>query len=906
MICQSCRTRPATVKVRQKINGRPTEIKLCYTCAQQHNLFGNNPGSIFDSFFGGQGQGQNLGGDPFFGESLGRSYRPKQEINLVDYFSEKAKEVVSSAAQKAHELGAKTVDTEHLLWGISEEEEVGQKILEKMGVKPEELQGYLEENMSKKENEDDEEGESEKPKMVDFTPRAKKAFELAFRQSREMQHQYIGPEHILLGLVLEGEGMASQTLQKYGITADKLRKAIATRTSTGAKPDVKPQTKSTTPTLDKYSNDLTQMARDDKLDPVIGRTDEVARVVQVLSRRTKNNPVLIGEPGVGKTAIAEGLAQKVVSGNIPETLKDKRVVALDISAMVAGTKYRGEFEKRLKKALNEIEKEKNKVILFIDELHTIVGAGGSEGAIDASNILKPALARGQLQAIGATTLNEYKKYIEKDSALERRFQPVLVDEPTVEDSIAILRGLRDKYEAHHKTTISDEAIVAAASLSDRYIKDRFLPDKAIDLIDEAASKIRIQSLESPEEIKKLEKEIKNLQKEKAAAKGNRKKVADFSKKIKKLEDQKKELDVSWRKDKGTGQPAVLATDIEKIVSEWTGIPVTQLAEEEVTKLLKLEERLHQRVIGQDEAVNAVAEAVRRGRAGLKDPSRPIGSFIFLGPTGVGKTELAKALAEQVFGDEDALIRVDMSEYMEQHSVAKLTGSPPGYVGHEEGGQLTEKVRRKPYSVILLDEIEKAHPDVFNVLLQILDDGRLTDSKGRTVDFKNTIIIATSNIGSEKIQDAAESQIGFEGNKKSGKKLGRDELKKELLDELKKTFKPEFINRVDEVIIFEALSEPQIKKIVDLLVEDVQRLLRGQGISLEVSAKAKTKIATEGYDPMFGARPLKRLIQKKIENPLSVKLLSGDYKNGDNIKVDVKKDEFVFSKGKKKKETNAKK
>ncbi len=571
MICQSCHSRPATVKVRKNINGRPHETQLCYTCAQQQNLFGGSSGSIFDSFFGGKNN-QNLGSDPFFGDSVGRSYRPRQEINLVDYFSEKAKEVVSNAAHKAHEVGAKTVDTEHLLWGISEEEEVGQKFLEKVGINPEELQGYLEENMTKREESDEsEEGEEpEKQKTIDFTPRAKKAFELAFRQSREMQDQYIGPEHIFLGLLLEGEGMAAQTIQKYDLTPAKVQKAMVEKTGIGTKKTAKPETKSTTPTLDKYSRDLTQMARDGKLDPVIGRSDEVARVVQVLSRRTKNNPVLIGEPGVGKTAIAEGLAQKVVSDNIPETLKGKRVVSLDISAMVAGTKYRGEFEKRLKKSLTEIEKDNHKVILFIDELHTIVGAGGSEGAIDASNILKPALAKGQLQAIGATTLNEYKKYIEKDAALERRFQPVLVDEPTVEDTIAILRGLRDKYEAHHKTTISDEAIVAAASLSDRYIKDRFLPDKAIDLIDESASKIRIQSLEAPEELKKLEKQIKEFEKEKAAAKSNRKKVAEFSQKIKKLEEQKKELDVSWRKDKGTGQPKVLASDIEEIVSEWTG------------------------------------------------------------------------------------------------------------------------------------------------------------------------------------------------------------------------------------------------------------------------------------------------------------------------------------------------
>lgn len=894
MLCQSCGSRPATVKIRQTINGRPSEVHLCYTCAQQHNVFGGGARSLFDNFFGG-----STGGDPFFGDAIGRSYRPRQEINLVDYFSERAKKVVSSAAQKANEIGAKTVDTEHLLWGVSEEEEMGQKLLSKLGIKTNELQGYLDENMPSSEKEEEDEPVEEKMQMVDFTPRAKKVFELAFRLSRELGHQYIGSEHILLGLIAEGEGMAAQTLQKYGITLEKAQKAVAGAVGLGKKEAGGPKTESQTPTLDKYSRDLTDMAKEGKLDPVIGRAKEVARVIQVLSRRTKNNPVLIGEPGVGKTAIAEGLAQRIIANNIPETLKDKRVVALDISGMVAGTKYRGEFEKRLKKSLEEIEAAKGKIVLFIDELHTLVGAGGSEGAIDASNILKPALARGQLQAIGATTLNEYKKYIEKDAAFERRFQPVLVDEPTVNDTIAILRGLRDKYEAHHKTTISDEAIVAAASLSARYIKDRFLPDKAIDLIDEAASKIRIQSLEAPVELKKLEKQIRDAEKERQAAQRNRRKVAELTKSIKKMAERRKELDVTWRKDKATGQPTVLASDIEKLVSEWTGIPVAQLAEEEVNKLLKLEERLHQRVIGQNAAVKAVAEAVRRGRAGLKDPARPIGSFIFLGPTGVGKTELAKALAEQVFGSEEAMIRIDMSEYMESHSVAKLTGSPPGYVGHEEGGQLTEKVRRKPYSVILLDEIEKAHPDVFNILLQILDDGRLTDAKGRTVDFKNTIIIATSNIGSQKIQDATGKKIGFEDGTK-GKSLSKEELREELMEDLKKTFRPEFLNRVDEVIIFEALSRADIRRIVDLLVAEVQRLLRGQDIGLELNEKAKEKIAAEGFDPMFGARPLKRLIQKKIENPLSLLLLEGKYRSGDRVEVAVKNNEFVFEKGKTKK------
>jgi ATP-dependent Clp protease ATP-binding subunit ClpC len=853
--------------------------------------------SFMQSFFGG-GAAAGAGGPMFGGGGPsidGRSMEARQErVNIVDYFSERAKFVLDKSVEAARKFKSHQIDTEHLLLGLLEEKEVAYKIIKSFGVEPDDIKAYIEENIKKGE---------EAVERFDLSPRAKKVLELSFHEARNMEHNYIGSEHILLGLIREGEGLAAQIFNKYAIDHTKARAAVINFIGTGARRRKK--ARSNTPTLDEYSRDLTAMAKEGKLDPVVGRAKEVARVIQVLSRRTKSNPVLIGEPGVGKTAVVEGLAQKIISNNVPETLKNKRVLSLDLSGLIAGTKHRGDFEERVKKIMKEIEAAQKEVILFIDELHTLIGAGSAEGAVDAANMLKPALARGDLQAIGATTLDEFQKHIEKDAALERRFQPILVEEPSVEDTIEILRGLRDRYEAHHKVRISDEAIVASASLSDRYITDRFLPDKAIDLMDEGAAKIRLASINAPDQIKERERSLRKLDKElEAAGKAkSKRKIAALERNIESVKKELKELSASWQKDKSTGQPALTAHDVEKIVSEWTGIPVTQLAEEEVDKLLKLESRLHERVIGQDEAVVAVARAVRRGRAGLKDPRRPIGSFIFLGPTGVGKTELAKSLAAIIFGDEEAMIRIDMSEYMERHTVSRLVGSPPGYVGYDEGGQLTEKIRKKPYSVVLLDEIEKAHPDVFNILLQILEDGRLTDAKGRLVDFKNTIIIATSNVGSQLIQDRA-PKLGFE-EKAESEKAGADrmheQLKMNLQDELKKVFRPEFLNRIDEIIVFHSLDQKQVRVIVDLMLEEVQKLLRAQNIRMKVTPAAKNQLIKEGYDPHFGARPLRRVIQRHIENLLSEKLLGSEFTSGQTIEVDYdgKKKEFVFTASKSK-------
>lgn len=865
------------------MNGKQERYSICYTCAQELGLTKNSPFSQFPGFGG-------LFEDQFFGEGKHAhggleeaSHQPSSEaVNILDAFSDRAKGVIQAAAEVALQEGSRALDTEHLLIGVAKEKEVGQKILENLDINPDDLVEYIKANMPKGEKQY---GDGVSP---DLSPRGKHVLELAWHAARNLEHDYVGSEHILIGLLEEADGLGAQTLKKYGLSATKLRQAVLTAVGEKGKKTGSATVKSKTPTLDAYSRDLTQLAKEGKLDPVIGRAKEVMRMIQILSRRTKNNPVLLGEPGTGKTAIVEGLAVRIITGHVPETLKGKRVLSLDLPGMLAGTKYRGEFEERITKVVNEVTTAKGSVILFIDELHTVVGAGsgGEGGSMDAANILKPALARGDLQLIGATTLNEYKKYIEKDGALERRFQPVIVEQPSVPDAIEILRGLKDRYEAHHKIAISDEAIVAAVSLSDKYIRDRFLPDKAIDLMDEAAAKVRLSVMEKPAELVSREEELKKLERDLSAA--VRTKNVDKVKKIKeaskKVEEAIKEAEEQWHKTAGTSYGEVRASDIEAIVAAWTGIPVEKLTEADKEKLLHLEDEIHKRVIAQDEAIKAVSEAIRRNRAGLKDPNRPQGSFLFLGPTGVGKTELTRALADVLFGTRDALIRLDMSEYMEKHAVARMIGSPPGYVGHDEGGQLTEAVRRKPYSVILLDEIEKAHPDVFNILLQVLEDGRLTDGKGRTVDFKHALIIMTSNMGSAIIQQAA-------GTAKNA--TDWENLKKILMEKLKETFRPEFLNRIDDIIVFHPLAKADVQKITDLLLNKVQRLVAVQGLTLTISEEVRNRLAQDGFDREFGARPLRREIQRRLENKLSTALLSGQFKKGVTINAQLAGDDIVF-------------
>ncbi len=737
---------------------------------------------------------------------------------------------------------------------------------------------------------------------IPFTPRAKKVLELSLREALQLGHNYIGTEHILLGLIREGEGVAAQVLQKLGADLNRVRQQVIQLLSgyAGGEPGQSGQGKAGvsggpadegkgSPVLDQFGRNLTQLAREGKLDPVIGRTREIERVMQVLSRRTKNNPVLIGEPGVGKTAIVEGLAQLIVNGNIPETLKDKQLYTLDLGALVAGSRYRGDFEERLKKVLKEIT-TRGDIILFIDELHTLVGAGAAEGAIDAASILKPMLARGELQTIGATTIDEYRKHLEKDAALERRFQPITVEEPSVAHTIEILKGLRDRYEAHHRVTITDDALVAAGNLADRYISDRFLPDKAIDLIDEAGSRLRIRRLTAPPDLQDLEEEAGRVRKAKESAIDEQdfEKAASLRDTEKKILERKASREREWKSD---GMDSVLTLDEEdvaEVLSNWTGIPVFKLTEEETAKLLRMEAELHKRVIGQEDAIGAVSKSIRRTRAGLKDPKRPSGSFIFLGPSGVGKTELAKTLAEFLFGDEDALIHLDMSEYMEKHTVSRLIGSPPGYVGYEEGGQLTEAVRRRPFSVVLFDEVEKAHPDVFNALLQILEDGRLTDAQGKQVDFKNTVLIMTSNLGTRNLGAQA---LGFTGRDDEADTYTR--MKKQVDEELKRHFRPEFLNRIDETIVFHQLTREQVKTIVDLLMRRVREQMRSKDLDIELTEDAKTWLADKGYDATLGARPLRRTIQREIEDALSEKILWGEFSAGQLIVVDVEEDNIVF-------------
>jgi ATP-dependent Clp protease ATP-binding subunit ClpC len=797
-------------------------------------------------------------------------------------FTERAQKVLALAQEEAIRLGHNNIGTEHILLGLVREGEgIAAKALYGLGLGSDKIQKEVENLIGKGQ---------ETSQTIHYTPRAKKVIELSMDEARKLGHSYVGTEHILLGLIREGEGVAARVLNNLGVSLNKARQQVlqllGSNESGGHQGGA--SVSANTPTLDSLARDLTAIAREGSLDPVIGRSKEIQRVIEVLSRRTKNNPVLIGEPGVGKTAIAEGLAQQIVNNEVPEILRDKRVMTLDMGTVVAGTKYRGEFEDRLKKVMDEIRQAGN-IILFIDELHTLIGAGGAEGAIDASNILKPSLARGELQCIGATTLDEYRKYIEKDAALERRFQPIRVDEPTAEESVQILKGLRDRYEAHHRVSITDEAIDAAVKLSDRYISDRFLPDKAIDLIDEAGSKVRLRSYTTPPNLKELEVKLEEVRKEKDAAVQSQEfeKAASLRDTEQRLREQLEETKKTWKEKQGKENCEVTVEDIANVVSSWTGVPVSKLAQTETAKLLNLEEILHSRVIGQEEAVIAVSKAVRRARAGLKDPKRPIGSFVFLGPTGVGKTELARALAEAMFGDEEAMIRIDMSEYMEKHSTSRLVGSPPGYVGYEEGGQLTEKVRRKPYSVILLDEIEKAHPDVFNILLQVLEDGRLTDSKGRTVDFRNTVLIMTSNVGAEALK--RNKYVGF--NIQDGQQDYKD-MKGKVMEELKKAFRPEFLNRIDEIIVFHALEKKHLEEIVTLLSEQLVKRLKEQHISLELTESAKGKISQEGYDPEYGARPLRRAIQKHIEDRLSEELLKGTVLTGQHVIIDVDNGEFI--------------
>lgn len=811
---------------------------------------------------------------------------------MYSKFTEKARQVLRLAQEEAVRLGHGYIGTEHLLLGLIQEGQgIAARVLASLDVSAAMVQNALEQLIGRG-------GESTED--VAYTPRAKKAIELAVQESIRNSHNYIGTEHILLGLVAEGEGIAAQILNELGADEGAIRQRMAEMLGGAftlpvgqnqAKAQPPAASVPETPLLDEYGRNLNKMVQEGKIDPVIGRDTEIERVLQIISRRTKNNPVLIGEPGVGKTAIAEGLAQRIVDNRVPEPLRNKRVISLNLASVVAGSKYRGEFEERMRKIIDEIRNAGN-IILFIDELHTLIGAGAAEGAIDAANILKPALARGELQVIGATTLDEYKKHIEKDAALERRFQPIMVGEPSEEDAIKILLGIRDKYEAFHRAQITDDAIEAAVKLSHRYISDRFLPDKAIDVMDEAASRARLAAFSIPPDVKEVEKELEGLRAEKEAAIAAQEfeKAAELRDKEQRIRESFENRQREW-KQRGNERIVVTEDDIAHIVATWTGIPVKKLAQEESERLLRLEETLHSRVIGQHQAVQAVAKAVRRARAGLKDPKRPIGSFIFLGPTGVGKTELARALADALFGDEMNMIRLDMSEYMEKHTVSRLVGAPPGYVGYEEGGQLTDAVRRKPYSVILLDEIEKAHNDVFNMLLQVLEDGRLTDSQGRTVDFKNTVIIMTSNVGAQHLKKES-ATMGFLAEQRQGD--AGEAAKNRVLDEVKRAFRPEFINRIDELVVFASLIQEELRKIVDLMLLEVSKRLKEQEILLEVTEAAKDLILKRGYDPVYGARPLRRAIQKLVEDEISEILLRQEATAGTTVLVDMGEEEnLVF-------------
>ncbi|MDD5432262.1 MAG: ATP-dependent Clp protease ATP-binding subunit [Candidatus Omnitrophica bacterium] len=805
---------------------------------------------------------------------------------MFNRFTERARKVIILAKEEARRFNHDYIGTEHILLGlIREGEGVAAAVLQKLGISLENIRLEIEKLVQPGPT-------TQIIGDIPFTPRAKKALELAAEEARSLGHNYIGTEHLLLGLIREGEGIASQVLLNLGMDLNTVRNEVMELLGSalpGMSQQGTSQGKTKTPALDAFGRDLTVLAKENKLDPVIDRIQEIERVIQILSRRTKNNPVLLGEAGVGKTAIVEGLAQAIIAGNVPDILRGKRLVVLDLALMVAGTKYRGQFEERIKAVMEEIKRSQD-IIIFIDELHTLVGAGAAEGAIDASNILKPALSRGEMQCIGATTMDEYRKYIEKDAALERRFQTIMVEPPSVSQTVDILKGLRDKYEAHHRVKFCDDALEAAAKLADRYISGRFLPDKAIDLIDEAGSRARLNVLVVPPDIKQLEQKVESIRKEKESFI----KSQDFEKaaslrdqeRAARLELEQKNKEWSQAKDKMC--PEVTEEEIAKIVAQWTGIPIFRLEEKEGEKLLKIEEELHKRVVGQDEAISAIAHAVRRSRAGIKDPRRPIGSFVFLGPTGVGKTLLARALAEFMFGDEDALLQLDMSEYMEKFNVSRLIGAPPGYVGYEEGGQLTERVRRRPYAVILLDEIEKAHPDVFNLLLQVFEEGRLTDSFGRKVDFRNTIIIMTSNVGAELIRKTG--SLGFKTQKEE---ITYQEMKDKLLEEVKRVFKPEFLNRIDDIIVFRPLLKEDLVGIIDIEIGHVASRLKEQNISLDIDQEAKEFLIEKGFDPVFGARPLKRTIQRFLEDPLASEIISKKFKEGSKIKVTRKNEELYF-------------
>jgi ATP-dependent Clp protease ATP-binding subunit ClpC len=870
-MCDVCGIRPAVVTVRRIVPGEGQKVEhLCEIHAAEAGVgrapFGGSPsggGSLFDDFFG-----RFFDEEPFGARGGGIAPRRQAEqVDITQFFSDSTTELLQRAAQQAVEWGSLDLTSEHLLHAALEDRVV-RRVLEEADADPDAIRAQIEEDTQKGGRTD---------VSPSLAPDAKRALLAAYEESRALGASYIGPEHILLALAADEESEAGRLLSRFGLSHTKLRGAVVRGVEAGGEAR---EPASSTPTLDEYSRDLTQMAREGKLDPVIGRAEEVETTIEILSRRTKNNPVLIGDPGVGKTAIVEGIAQRIVNDEVPETLSGKRVVQLDLSGVVAGTQYRGQFEERLKKVIDEVRENSEDLILFIDELHTVVGAGAAEGAMDASNMLKPALARGELHVVGATTIDEYRKNIEKDAALERRFQPVLVSEPTVDDTIDILRGLRDRYEAHHRVKITEEAIVAAAELSDRYIADRFLPDKAIDLMDQAAARVRLRSRTKPEDTRALEDEMRRLNREKDQAVANE----DFER-AQSLRDGITGLQGELEEVRGGRRrpvAEVTAEDIAEVVSRATGIPVSQLTEEERARLLRLEEQLHERVVGQDEAVEAVAEAIRRARAGLSDPDRPIGSFLFLGPTGVGKTELARTLAEALFGEEAAMVRIDMSEFQERHTVSRLVGAPPGYVGYEEAGQLTEAMRRRPYSVLLLDEIEKAHHDVFNILLQILDDGRLTDAQGRTVDFKNAVIIMTSNMGAERIQQhAREDDESFE------------QLKEDMMEIVRHHLRPEFVNRIDEIIVFRALTKEQIADIARLLLDRTKRRLRTQDIEVDFTDAAVEFIAEEGFDPESGARPLRRAIQRRVDNELSRMVLGGSLDPGDKVVVDAEEGRLAF-------------